>query len=187
MKKYALFAMAVIAAASLTGCGGKSSDTPTPAPTAVDDINRVFDNADKGVDMDKVDGIKAKTAEDSNDSGKIGDVEVEIEDAKVITYDGTDVLIVSFEFENKTGRDAAFDGQVKATATQNDGELPPSVVTGVEGVACETLAQIVKNGDEIKVQKAFRLDDTDSPVTVTAIDAQDTESTASVTKTFNLK
>ena len=70
---------------------------------------------------------------------------------------------------------------------QNGKLLPVAVTYEAEGYDILTVAQDVKSGDKIKVQKAFKLiSDTDA-VEITA-DATDTASTdAPVVKSFNLQ
>ena len=61
------------------------------------------------------------------------------------------------------------------------------MVNGVEGVDVSALAQNVKKGEKIQVQKVYKLMDEESPVTVSvrAFDVENNPGT--IEKTFNLK
>lgn len=189
MKKYLLLCAAIIAAVSLTGCGNKAADNSaaTAAPDAVEDINHVFDNADDKIDMSKVEGTDATTANDDNAKGTVAGADVEITDAKVVNLDGTDMVVVSFKFKNRTGEETTFNGIERVTAVQDTNNLAPAVITDVEGISCETLAQVVPHGETITVQKAFRLFDTETPLTITVTPAAEPDSTDEISKVFNLK
>lgn len=185
MKKSLVLVMAaIIASLSLAGCG-KTTNTATD--TTGDIVADFAKDADKNIDMTKVEGTDATTADDENAKGEIGDSVVEITDGKVIKYNDRDVFIVSFKFKNKTGSNATFTSLFNVTAQQNDGQLPVEVVLGVDGVDCDTIAQVVPSGDTITVQKGYVLSNTSDPVTVSVNEFSKIEGLDAVTKTFNLK
>ena len=212
MKKIIAFAAILALAASMTGCGKKeekksnitdsnavtSTTAPntaaeagaTSAPKTEEQVKEELDNfakdADKNADLKKIDGTELKS--DSNAKGSLNGCEVEIDKAvKAQATDGSDVIVVEYTFKNKTAETTKFDSVIKTTAMQNGKLLPVAVTYEAEGYDILTVAQDVKSGDKIKVQKAFKLiSDTDA-VEITA-DATDTASTdAPVVKSFNLQ
>ena len=209
MKKYLfLTAAALVLSLSLAGCSGKADPEATDgtaADTAVtvnpedaaapevtmnallDGVDGDFTDIDKTIDMDKVDGTDAKTADDEYASGTVNGADVKITDAKIINYNDSDVIVVSFDFKNRTDRELAFTGILSVEAEQGDSYIPPMPVSGVEGIACETLAQMVKGGERITVQQAFRLRDAETPVTITVLSAAAPDYNESVSKTFNIQ
>ena len=183
MKKSLVLVMAaIIASLSLTGCG-----KDTASNTTGDIVADFAKDADKNIDMSKVEGTDATTADDGNAKGELGDSVVEITDGKVIKYNDRDVFIVSFKFKNKTGSNATFTSLFNVTAQQNEGQLPVEVVLGVDGVDCDTIAQVVPSGDTITVQKGYVLSNTSDPVTISVNEFSKIEGLDAVTKTFNLK
>lgn len=144
-------------------------------------------DADKNIDMSKVEGIDATTANDENASGEVGETKVKITDAKVIKYNEKNVIVFSFEFTNNTGEETTFAAMEKVTAEQNGTHISLTTVVDVEGIDCNTLAQPVKNGKTITVQKAFRLSNTTDPVTVYVNSPDAVTDGGAVSKTFNIQ
>ena len=205
-KSLMLIAAALIASLSLAGCNSftgtsestgektessaKTQDTTSEADEQSTDeaVEKFAKNADKNIDMDKVDGTDATTAEDASAAGTVGDTEVEITDAKVIKHNDIDTIVVSFTFKNKTGDTTTFSGENAVTAYQNQTEMRPEVIVDVEGIDCNTLMQQVDNNDTITVQKAFKLVDTENPVTVIVSPSNPADiDKGNVSKTFNIK
>lgn len=197
-KSIFLSAAALILALAVAGCsspfGDKGSSDNSANTTAgtnsekeeqemIDNLNA---DADKNVDMDKVEGVEAQTVDDSSAKGEVGNTEVEITDAKVIDYGGSKVLVVSYDFTNKTGEETTFNMVEDTNATQNGEILPFAIVLDVEGIDTNTLGQRVKNGKTITVQKAFTLANETDDVTVTVNDASAVSDTAPVSKTFKI-
>ncbi len=186
-KSLFLITAAAVAAISLTGCN-KAPEEPSYTPSASGDIVADFaKDADKNIDMKKVEGTDATSADDKNAKGDVGDSVVEITNGKVIKYDGSDVFIVSFRFKNTTGENATFTGLFNVSAQQEGGELPVEVVLNVDGVDCNTVAQVVPDGETITVQKGYVLKNTADPVTVSVNEFSKIEGLDAITKTFNLK
>ena len=128
--------------AALAGCGEKGGTS---------------ENSDM-VDINKVDGIVLNSDTDAEDTHvTIGDVEVSIDDAKVIEYDGETVAVVEYTFKNNGDAEANFAGVVRADGYQDDHSLVPTVVVDVDGVDMLSLSQNIGKGQQISVQKAFRL------------------------------
>lgn len=212
MKKYVFLAAALILSLAMTGCtGSKKADNAadaTPKVTAASDTNTAgtenntdsaeepaptskydeyFTDADKDVDMEAIDGDKAKVAEDSNAKGDVNGSEVKIGDAKIVEVDGEKVIVVSFDFKNNTAEDVTFNGLLRVDANQEDAYLNTSLTLDAEGYVPETLVQIVGSGDKITVQRAFTLYDDTTPVTITVENAVNPYGDTRLTKTFNIK
>ena len=78
-----------------------------------------------------------------------------------------------------------FTGKLNVEVYQNDGKLPPAVVSGVEGVELLSMSENVEPGDTITVQKAFKLRDK-SPMTVEVREfVMDENSSDGLVKVFN--
>lgn len=168
-KKIAVILALALAVVSLVSCGPKKEYT-SKTDTSKTDASQNYGTEDysKGqVNMNKIDGTTLKSSTDkASYSGKLGEVEVTIEDAKVIKYDDADVMVVSYKFKNNSDTDTPFTGKVNAQAYQNDDRLQPIVVTGVEGVTMLALSENVKKGDTITVQQAYVLNDSATAVDV---------------------
>lgn len=199
MKKYLfLTAAALVLSLALAGCSGSkdntADDTPSESVTTetatdggVSKYDENFTDADKDVDMDAIEGDKAKTADDSNAKGSVNGAEVKIGDAKVVDYGEGKAIIVSFEFKNNTSSDTTFNGLLSTDANQEDAYLTAALTLQTEGYVPETIVQTVGHGDKITVQRAFNLYDDTTPVTITVDNVTNPNSDERITKTFNIK
>ena len=143
-KIIASFVAAMMTAAMLTGCGGSNGGDDT-------------ENRDT-VNLAKVDGILLNSEAAAEDTRtEIGDVEFSIGDAKLIEYDGVDIVVVEFNFKNNGDADTNFTGVVRSEGYQEGAMLMPTVVSDVEGIDMMTLSQNIGKGHQITVDKAFRL------------------------------
>ena len=195
MKKSLIVIAALILAMSVAGCGKKTENTnTTPQQTAQADASGAYGSAtetldgqdySKNVDMAAVEGTEAKsdTKADSY-SGEVSNNDISIEEAKLINYDDSDVVVVSFEFTNKTDSDQSFSGVYDVVAEQNGSSLAPATVIGVDGVELLTLSQNIAPGETITVQKAYKLDSKSSPLEIT-VQPFSSDDESFVTKTFN--
>ena len=197
MKKSLIVIAALILAMSVAGCGKKTENTnTTPQQTAQADASGAYENGSatetldgqdysKNVDMAAVEGTEAKsdTKADSY-SGEVSNNDISIEEAKLINYDDSDVVVVSFEFTNKTDSDQSFSGVYDVIAEQNGSSLAPATVIGVDGVELLTLSQNIAPGETITVQKAYKLDSKSSPLEIT-VQPFSSDDESFVTKTFN--
>ena len=197
MKKSLIVIAALILAMSVAGCGKKAENTnTTPQQTAQADASGAYENGSatetldgqdysKNVDMAAVEGTEAKsdTKADSY-SGEVSNNDISIEEAKLINYDDSDVVVVSFEFTNKTDSDQSFSGVYDVVAEQNGSSLAPATVIGVDGVDLLTLSQNIAPGETITVQKAYKLDSKSSPLEIT-VQPFSSDDESFVTKTFN--
>ena len=161
MKKSLIVIAALILAMSVAGCGKKTENTnTTPQQTAQADASGAYENGSatetldgqdysKNVDMAAVEGTEAKsdTKADSY-SGEVSNNDISIEEAKLINYDDSDVVVVSFEFTNKTDSDQSFSGVYDVIAEQNGSSLAPATVIGVDGVELLTLSQNIAPGEQ---------------------------------------
>lgn len=204
LKKGLLILMAAMLTLSMASCGSnkkdsdnttdtvsteastQAADNATEEPAATLDV----DNAADQVDMGKVEGTKLEdtTSEDSSlsASGEIGNFEVSIEDAKVIDYEGNKVIAISYKFKNNTSEPRSFDSMMTTDVTQNGSELPPVVVTGVEGLNTNSAMTQVESGDSVTLQKTFILRDEASDVNVVVHKYEEPQG-ASVSKAFKLQ
>lgn len=210
-KRIIAFAAILALAVSMTGCGKKAekksniTDSNAVTDTASqnsaesgataeakteEQIKEELDNfakdADKNADLSKIEGTQLKG--DAAAKGSLNGCEVEIDKAvKTQSADGSSVIVVEYIFKNKTSETTKFDSVVKATAVQNGQPLPVAVTYEAEGYDILTVAQDVKSGDKIKVQKAFKLiSDTDA--VEATVSSTDTASGAEpVVKTFSLQ
>lgn len=197
MKKSLIVITALILAMSTAGCGKKTENTTAaPQQTAQADASGAYENSNtaetgdsenysKNVDMEKVEGTTAKsdTKKDSY-SGEVSNSDIAIEDAKLINYDNSDVVVVSFEFTNKTDSDQSFSGVYNVIAEQDASSLTPATVIGVDGVELLTLSQNIAPGETITVQKAYKLDSRSAPLEIT-VQPFSSDDESFVTKTFN--
>lgn len=204
MKKSALIiAAALILSISLAGCGKKeeksaltnsASDTTQSTTEKTDaQIQEELENfgvdASKNVDMDKVDGTELteeKTDDALDSSAELGSYNVSIEDAKLVNGDDGDYIVVTFDFKNGSGADASFDGVIKANAFQTSGRLAPATTFETEGYEPLSVAEQVKPGKSVTVQKAYKLEDTETPVDIEVKEFHSNDGTG-IKKTFNLK
>ena len=190
MKKSLIVIAALILAMSVAGCGKKTENTnTTPQQTAQADASGAYENGSAtetldGQDYSKnVDKAKSDTKADSY-SGEVSNNDISIEEAKLINYDDSDVVVVSFEFTNKTDSDQSFSGVYDVIAEQNGSSLAPATVIGVDGVELLTLSQNIAPGETITVQKAYKLDSKSSPLEIT-VQPFSSDDESFVTKTFN--
>lgn len=192
MKKSIALMISAIMVLAIAGCSNKKNDTTqTPAadnaPAATQEtIGTALENTSKEVDMDKIDGKELNDVDTENDEAVLGRYEIAVDDAKVIDYNNEKVLIVSFDFENNTSDQIAFDGAMSVKVTQNDTELRGTVVTGVKGVNINSAFEPVKPRKDITLQKAYIIEDETAPVNV-AVYKYGEEGGAAATKTFNLQ
>ena len=153
IKKTAALVLAMLmTTAALAGCGGGGTENSENKDTT---------------DVTKADGIllNSDTAAEETQM-EIGDVEVSIGDAKLINYEGEDVVVVEYTLKNNGDAEQNFTGVVHADGYQDDERLTPTVVTGVDGVDMMTLSQNIGKGHRISVQKAFRLKSKDEIVEI---------------------
>lgn len=196
-KTFIIITAALILALSAAGCGQKTNNTAVPQSTQAADASGAYENNtaeqnsedvvySEKVDMDKIEGEAAESDSDKNEyQGELGNVEVTIEDAKLIKYEDEDVAVVSFKYKNNSNQEMPFTSTLDVAAYQNDSKLPPAVVNGVEGVELLSMAENVKKGDTITVQKAFKLRDK-SPMTVEVREfVIDENSSDGLVKVFN--
>ncbi len=193
MKKFIGIFLTLSLALMITACGSK--DKPSQGGASLDDkgneiAGTTIDGAGKEVDMDKFEGVELESVDSDNekvnDEGRIGNMEVSIEDAKVMTQDDTKILVISFDFKNLNSSDMAFDNLISVDVTQAGISLMPTVVTGVKGINVLSGVELIPKGKETTVQKTFVLSDEETPVDVTVYKYGETGGTT-LMKAFNLK
>lgn len=184
-----IIAAALILALTAAGCGTKNTGNTASSGASSSNSSQPADVSDaysEKVDMDIVQGTEAKSDSQENEyEGKLGAAKVSIDDAKLINYEDEDVVIVSFDFENKSDSPQSFTGLFEVTATQNGGELSSAVVYGVEGVELLSMGENVPSGESIDVQMAYKVKDKSAPVTIELREFEQNEDSAEpLTKTF---
>ncbi len=153
----------------------QKDEQPTEAPSVQEQLDTFAENADKEIDMDKIEGTVFKT----DNSGKRGDgkmttCNVKIDEVKVAEVDGSNVVFVQFNFKNTTNAELNFAGEVFAEAYQDGMELPAAVFPEeIEGFSPNTTAQKVEGGKSIKVQKAYITSEPNAPIEIYVRDTYD--------------
>lgn len=182
-KNLAIITAALILVLSVSGCGKKQDTSGVkPQNTAQTDVSDAYSQP---ADMDKVPGNAASSDTSKEEySGKLGDYEVTIEDAKIVDNNGEEAVVVSFNFKNKSNADVPFSGAMEVNAYQNGSRLTGTVVTGVDGVNMVALAEHVASGDSITVQQAYKLRDKSLPLEI-EVKEFESQDDAVLTKTFN--
>lgn len=206
-KKLLMLSIIAAVAISAAGCGQQSNNESeaTKKPEQVDASGAyekggnadgiengssaggsTDENYSEKVNMDAVIGTEAKEQDDKNHEAEFGDYKVSIEDAKVIDYEGGSVAVVSFDYENNSSEAMPFTGAIVVEAYDANGNrLPQAVVSGVEGVELLAMSENVQPGEDITIQKAFKLSDPSQQfvIDVTAFDTSVTD--LRLSKTFN--
>lgn len=192
MKK--LFAVIIMAslAFAMTACNNK--DTVTQGGAVVDESGKeiagtAIDGAGKEANMSKLEGVTLSEGykeEGVESEGKIAGYGVSIEDAKVIETEEQKVLVLSFKFKNNASKPMAFDNIISVDVMQNQKEMFPTVVTGLEGLNVLSGVEQIESGDTTTVQKTFTILDEETPVHVYAYKYGEAAGD-SLAKTFNLK
>lgn len=206
MKKGLILLVAAILSMSLAACGNKTdennsvsettaSDTAnntstenSPAPTVV--AGTAIEGAGDEVNMKKVEGTKLDDTEPEDKSlspsGTIGNFDVSIEDAKVIDYEDSKVLVVSFKFKNGNSTPMSFSGIMTVDATQNGSKLRPAPVFDVEGINTNSAIEEIEGGKTTTVQKTYVLNDDTSDVNIVVYKYGEPGGD-SISKSFKLK
>lgn len=186
----------LIAALALTvtaaGCGNKKADNNGSASQnqqSVDVSDNYAEGASKNVDMKKIDGSKLSAAdvEDEKDSATLEDSAISIEDAVLTTADGSNVIIVSYKFTNKSNNAESFNSIMKSEAYQDSFSIAHAAIREeIEGFDPNSTAERIDPGKTITVQEAYILLNDTAPVTATVTEFH-SESGETVSKTFNLQ
>ncbi len=160
-----------------------SAKTPEQIQEELDNFAK---DADKNVDMGKIDGKKLK-GEGEKTKGDLGGYDVEILDAVLVDNEGSKVLVVEYEFKNNTSQEVNFSSVITANAFQDNITLAPAVTFSAEGYEILTIAQNIGNGDKIKVQKAYVVKDDTQPVSVQVTKHGNFGASDVLVKTFDLQ
>ena len=175
MKKILTKMQAKKLVASMASCG---KDKSVSQGGGIQDENgnviqgTTIDGAIDEVDMDKIDGEIAQKQEDTNENTKatIADLDVKMGDAKIMTIDNHKVIILSFDYKNKTDEPTSFDANITVEVTQEAQKLTApvdlSVLNNIEGLNIRSSIETVDKGKSATVQKAYVLRDDQTPVTV---------------------
>lgn len=147
------------------------------------------ENADKKVDMDKIEGTETKTDKSgTKGDGEMTTCKIKIDEVKIAPVDDVYMVVIQFDFKNTSSSELNFSGEVYAEAYQDGMELQPAVVINeIEGYSPDTMMQRVEPGDSIKVQKAFTTSDPNAPVEVYVRDAYDNTGKKYLAQVFRVK
>lgn len=123
-------------------------------------------------------------------SGTLGDYEVAIKDYKLTKdYDGTDVIVVAFDFTNNGEESAAFDLAMIYQAFQDGVELETAIMFEEDeffGIKDGDTSSEIQPGTTIKVKCYWELHNTKKPVKVEVEEFITGDGTV-LEKTFKLK
>lgn len=169
---------------------GSNTSTNNTAPANDSAVQAELDNfakdADKNVDMGKIEGEEIK-GESDDDKADIGGFDVVVKNAVVTEKDGNNIIVVEFSFKNNTSQPTNFAGVVDVKAFQGSSSLPIAVTYSADGYDSLTQAQEVPYNETIKVQKAYILNNTDEAVQIDVKRADALGGSETISKTFNLK
>lgn len=182
---------ALILVLSAAGCGKQNADTGTTTGAGeTTDVSGAYEGTSADlenavVDMEKIEGTEASSdnAKEEYD-GSLGDYDVSIEDAKMIKADDTDIVVISFDYKNNSDKAMSFTGAFEVNVTQEGRSLVGAVVSNVEGLNLLTMGENIPSGDKVTVQRAYRVKDTSTPVTVEVKEFGSIDGDV-LTKTFN--
>lgn len=155
MKKLILTAMAALLVFSLTACS-------------------VSDTGDGGSSsaLQGEGGGSSSQSESADPSkqeakGTLGNYTVEIKSAQLAKdYEGNDALIVNYSFTNNGEDPQSFLLAVNDRVYQDGVELSSAIITGNDAYDAEAPMKSVQKGATLEVQKAYKLSNTTSPVSV---------------------
>ena len=123
MKKFLAIIAAMTLVLSMSACGN-DDNLPSQGGAAVDDegneiIGTSIDGAIDEVDMDKVEGTKLKLDKDASSESKatIAGLDVSVGEAKLMDYEDSKLLVLTFKFKNKTSQPVSFDTAVDLLIT----------------------------------------------------------------------
>jgi hypothetical protein len=117
--------------------------------------------------------------------GVVGDYKVTFLSANYYT-DSDPLLIVTYEFTNKSNETTSFFSAISDKAFQNGKELDRKIFVDVEGFDLSTRTQEVKPGETLHVQCAYGLIDTHTDVNIELTEAFSLTNNDKVTLTITL-
>lgn len=118
-------------------------------------------------------------------AGAIDDYEVAVLDAVTTKdYEGKPAMVISFDFKNNSSSTASFFSAVSCIAYQDGVSLDSAVIS--DDTVCDSSASLksLQPGAQLKVQEAYVLSNTTSPVTVEVKPLIDFSGKQKLTKTF---
>lgn len=120
------------------------------------------------------------------DEKTTGSVSIEIISAKLVkdTQD-KDAVVVEYKFKNETQKDLAFKFSTKVTIKQGAETLKNAIVTPSDTFDSGTATKYAKPKEEVKVQVAYSVVDTKTPLDITVKPSQG-ENKTEVTKQLPL-
>lgn len=192
MKK--IFAIILTASLAFAMAACDKKDTVVQGGPSVDEngneiAGTAVDGAGKEADIDKLDGQELKEGElkkGVESKGKIAGYNVSIDKAKIVETDDQKVLVVSMSFKNNSSKPMSFDGIISVDVMQNQKEMLPTVVTGLDGINILSGTEVIEPGKSTTIQKTFTLFDEETPVYVYAYKYGEADGD-NLAKIFNLK
>ena len=173
-KKLLILVAALAVTVSAAGCGQKNSsqNANDGAQKTEQSQTEVSDNyaqgASENVDMGKIDGNELSVGEGSeNSKATLEESAISIEDAKLASADGQNIIIVSYKFTNKSDNAESFSSIMKSEAYQGGMSIANAAIQqDVEGYEPNSTAERIEPGKTITVQEAYLLVSDTTPVTV---------------------
>lgn len=121
-------------------------------------------------------------------SGKLGDYKVKIDSVKMTKdLDGKDAVIITYIWANNSNNDSAFYFTISRKISQNGVKCDETIMPNDANYLGADAVKSIKPGQTLKVQLAYALQDTKTPIDVELQEAANTSADApKVTRTFNI-
>lgn len=153
MKKLIMTAMAALLVFSLTACTVSEEGSSS--------------GASQGGSQDPSSKAESAGTSKQEEKGTLGNYTVEIQSAQLAKdYEGNDALIVRYSFTNNGVEPQSFLVAVDDRVYQDGVELSSAIITGNDDYDAEASMKSVQKGATLEVQKAYKLSNTTSPVSV---------------------
>lgn len=178
--KWWMIAIAVVVLLlMMKACFGSSSSENGAAANHVSNSEKA-DTSEKGSNNEVEKGVM-------KNKGTLGDYEVEILSAKKTKdYDGKPAIIIDYQFTNNSDEATSFMVALIDKAFQDGIELESAIVVNTKVYDADESMKDIKPGKSLKVQQAFLLNDSKTPVEV-EVSELISFSNEKVVKTFELQ
>lgn len=169
--------VAVLAAVFAVSCSAtdksREANSPTAAPYVTEaDAEQTESPAEQTAASTEQAAVSASGAEETENkavSGIIDNYAISILDASTTTdYEGKPAIIINFDYQNNSNNNAMFAASVLCQAYQDGVSLSPAIIINGQ-YDSESSIKSLQPGAELKVQSAYTLTNTESPVTVEII------------------
>lgn len=153
----------------LSSCGNSGSDAP------------------KENTQQQSEDVSKDEQEKATDSGTLGEYGVTIKGARIVknTYEGYDMLAVSFDFTNNSENPVSFDTPIIVTAFQDGVQIEQDFDMNNEEIDLTGDTKQIQKGTTLEVNIAFKLSNSTSPVDIECREFLG-DSDTKLTKTFDI-